>query len=139
MLVATNTSSQNIAANAPVIFNAVQLQKGCDEQFTPNSSTVILKKPGFYSVSFNATGSTSATDGNMELQLYNGTTPVPGALAAVQSAAPADLGNVSFSTIIQVKPSCCAVDNTVKLSVISNGLAITLTEANLVVRNTRCC
>lgn len=65
-------------------------------------------------------------------QSTNGTL-VPGATASVSSASTTDVRSLAFSKLIQVKPSCCAVNNTTNLTFNNAGLATTFTNVNVVI------
>ena len=60
-------------------------------------------------------------------------TLVPGATASVSSASATDVRSLAFSKLIQVKPSCCAVNNTTNLTFNNAGLATTFTNVNVVI------
>lgn len=48
-------------------------------------------------------------------------------------AAAVNINNLAFSTIIQVRPTCCAVMNATNISVVNTGIASTVTNANIVI------
>ena len=58
---------------------------------------------------------------------------VLGAEATNYAAAAVNIGNMSFSAIVQVRPSCCAVSNTTNLTVVNTGVEATVTNANIVI------
>lgn len=90
----------------------------------PAGSTVFtLNRPGYYLVSFNASGVTSGTAGNMIAQLTNNGTDVEGAMASAYSGAATEDGSLAFTTLIRVKPSCCMVNNAANLRVENTGVA----------------
>lgn len=65
--------------------------------------------------------------------MLNNGTLVPGATASVSSASTTDVRSLAFSKLIQVKPSCCAVNNTTNLTFNNAGLATTFTNVNVVI------
>ena len=64
--------------------------------------------------------------------LRNGTV-VPGATSTQESASATDTRTVNFSKIIQVLPSCCAVNNTTTLAFQNAGLETTFSNVNVVI------
>ena len=102
---------------------------------TPGATTFSLNKPGFYFVTFNGVGAaTGATVGNIVIQLQRNGVNVPGAFtSAASTTALTDVKSLSFSTIIQVKPSCCAVDNNVNLTFVNTGIPTTFSNINVAI------
>lgn len=97
---------------------------GCSTKFQPGGTTVSLVRPGLYLVEFHATVVDATTAASVQL-LRNGE-PVPGTLQS-------STANVSFATVVEVRPTCCAVDNCNRLAVQNSGDAATYQNANLVV------
>jgi len=130
----TNTTLA-VLTNEALNFNINSVKTGCTVTHSPSSTTFSLNKPGFYFVTFNGVGAaTGATVGNIVVQLQQNGVNVPGALASVESTtALTDVKNLSFSTIIQVKPSCCAVDNNVNLTFVNTGIPTTFSNINVVI------
>ena len=128
----TNTT-QTVAANELLSFAEDRVKTGCTVVHTPGSTTFALKRPGFYFVTLNADVTTSETAGNVVLTLQNNGTAIPGAVATSYAAAAVNVGNVAFSAIIQVQPSCCAVSNTTNLTVANTGVGATISNVSLVI------
>lgn len=130
----TNTTLAALT-NEALNFNINSVKTGCTVTHSPSSTTFSLNKPGFYFVTFNGVGAaTGATVGNIVVQLQQNGVNVPGALASAESTtALTDVKNLSFSTIIQVKPSCCAVDNNVNLTFVNTGIPTTFSNINVVI------
>lgn len=128
----TNTT-QTVAANELLSFAEDRVKTGCTVVHTPGSTTFALKRPGFYFVTLNADVTTSETTGNVVLTLQNNGTAIPGAVATSYAAAAVNVGNVAFSAIIQVRPSCCAVSNTTNLTVANTGVSATISNVSLVI------
>ena len=128
----TNTT-QTVAANELLSFAEDRVKTGCTVVHTPGSTTFTLKRPGFYFVTLNADVTTSETAGNVVLTLQNNGTAIPGAVATSYAAAAVNVGNVAFSAIIQVRPSCCAVSNTTNLTVANTGVSATISNVSLVI------
>lgn len=128
----TNTT-QTVAANELLSFAEDRVKTGCTVVHTPGSTTFALKRPGFYFVTLNADVTTSETAGNVVLTLQNNGTAIPGAVATSYAAAAVNVGNVAFSAIIQVRPSCCVVSNTTNLTVANTGVGATISSVSLVI------
>ncbi len=133
MINSYNNTTQTVLTNGTLTFTADRVKTGCTVTHTAGSTTFSLNKPGYYFVTFNADGATTATEGNVVLSLQNNGTAVPGAIATFYSAAAVNVGNLNFSTIIQVRPACCAVSNATNLTVVNTGVGATLTNANIVI------
>lgn len=130
----TNTTLA-VLTNEALTFNINSVKTGCTVTHSPSSTTFSLNKPGFYFVTFNGVGAaTDATVGNIVVQLQQNGVNIPGALASAESTtALTDVRNLSFSTIIQVKPSCCAVDNNVNLTFVNTGIPTTFSNINVAI------
>ena len=128
-LYAYTQASQSVEVNLPVAFNNSQ-KTGCSiELETPN--IIELCNPGLYLVEFNGSAATSGTAGDITVQLQRNGVNVPGALATNTSSATTDIESLSFSTIIDVLPSCCAVNNQTNLAVINSGVAATFANVTI--------
>ena len=128
-------ANQTLAVNSNLEFDINQIQTGCTATHTPGTTSFQLNKPGFYFVTFNAvaTATTTAATNPITIQLLNNGTNVSGALASGLSTAANSPINLSFSTLIQVKPSCCAVNNTAILTLQNTGIEAEYTNANIVI------
>lgn len=128
----TNTSLA-VITNEAITFNNNFIQTGCTVTHSAGSATFALNKPGFYFVTFNGIAATEAA-GDITVQLQQNGVNVPSALTTASSTtALTDIENLSFSTIIQVKPSCCAVDNNVNLTLVNTGVPATFSNVNVVI------
>ena len=122
-LYAYTQASQSVGVNLPVAFNNSQ-KTGCSiELETPNM--IELCNPGLYLVEFNSSAATSETAGDITVQLQRNGVNLPGTLATNTSSATTHIQSLSFSTIIDVLPLCCAVNNQTNLSVGNTGIAAT--------------
>lgn len=134
MIDSYSNASQAVGAGSNISFAINSIQTGCTATHSAGSTTFSLNKPGFYFVTFNGTGAiTGATAGNIIVSMLNNGVLVPGATASVASASTTDIRSVSFSKLIQVKPSCCAVNNSTNLTFNNAGLATTFTNVNVVI------
>ena len=132
MINSYNTSSQTIDVNGLVEFNGTNISTGCT--VTQSGTTAFkLNKSGFYFVSFNANVATSATAGDVTVQLNNNGTAVKGATATFNSSATTAIGTIAFSTIIQIRPSCCAINNQGNLTLENTGISAIYSNANITI------
>ena len=129
MISSYNTTTQAVLADGLVNFSTDRILTGCT--VTRNGNTFQLNKPGFYYVTFNAIAAATTTVGELTVELYSNGVAVPGAEASVTTTVAGDNSNYAFAAIIRVPPSCCMVDNTVKLTVVNTGVAATYTNASI--------
>lgn len=129
-----NIQSQTVDANGLLTFPINSILTGCTVSHAAGSTTFSLNKPGLYFVAFNAVGTISgATAGVITVQLQNNGIAVPGALSSDTSASTTDVRNISFTKVIRVNPSCCAVNNQANLTFVNTGLGAIYTNANVVI------
>lgn len=120
-----------VAANGLLPLEQNQLLIGCAITHTPGSTTIILNEPGLYLVNFDADGYVTGETGVLTAQLFKNGVAVPGATATSSLTSATNIETVGFSKIIQVKPSCCVVDNTASLTFVNTGVASTYTTINV--------
>lgn len=129
-MISTYTStSQAVAADGTLNFDTTRVLTGCTVKHADGTPTFTLTKPGYYFVTFDGV-ITGTTAGTVTAELLNGTEPVPGAIASTTIAAD-EIATLNFSTIIRVLPSCAAIDNTTKLSILNSGVETTYTTTNI--------
>lgn len=128
MLSAYSTATQAVAANELISFSTNRILTGCTVTHAEGTPTIRLAKAGYYYVSVNATVSNTAA-GTITIQLMDGADAVPGATANVTVGATTDTASLAFTTIIRVRPSCCAIDNTAALTILNSGADATFTSA----------
>lgn len=133
MINSYTTTTQTLAPNALVTFANDKIKTGYTVTHAAGSTTFTLNKPGYYFITFNADATTSDVAGNVTLGLYQNGTAILGAEATNYAAAAVNIGNMAFSAIVQVRPSCCAVSNTTNLTVVNTGVEATVTNANIVI------
>jgi hypothetical protein len=104
---------------------------GCTVTHVEGSPSFKLNRPGYYYVNFNSnvTGATGA----VEVQLLSNNNPIAGAEGSTTLGAITDVGNISFSTIIKVLPSCAVIDNLQTLNLTNSGVEATFTNVNIVI------
>lgn len=98
------SSNIDIAANAPIPFNNVVVDKGCAERLTAPAS-IELNQRGVYLVKVNGFG-TGGAAGDATIQLYVNGTPQPQAQSQFTVAA-GDIYNFEFNTLLQVANNNC--------------------------------
>ena len=114
-LVAVSPAGQALIVGSPVSFNTVRLHTGSAIEFNEGGTTVNLKSAGLYLLIFDA-DFTITTSGAATFQLFDKGVAVLGAEDTVQATQAEPIG-IHFATIIEVKPSCCAVDNSSALQI----------------------
>ena len=129
MISSYNTNTQAVVTDGLLTFTTDRILTGCTA--TRNGNTFQLNKPGYYYVTFNAVAAATETLGELTVELYDNGVAVPGALASRTTTTAGNNTNYAFSTIIRVLPSCCAVDNTARLTVVNTGVDATYTNANI--------
>lgn len=129
-MISTYTSiSQAVAADGTLNFDTTRVLTGCTVKHADGTPTFTLTRPGYYFVTFDGVVTTDAA-GTVTVELLNGANSVPGAIASTALAADG-IATLNFSTIVRVLPSCPAIDNTTKLSVLNSGIGATFTSANI--------
>lgn len=116
---AAAVAAQSVAANAFVSFPINNLLTGVAIKHPAGSSSVSLIR-GLYLVSVNADVVPAAAAGNVGLQLLSTTESTSAVINGAESIVTgvADTAvNISFTTLVRVRPSCCAVNNTTSLQV----------------------
>lgn len=134
MLDIVSLAEQTLTSGSNISFDTNRVATSCTSQHLAGSPSIVLNRPGYYYVSFNTIA--TATDTETEpitVQLYNEDDAIEGAVASELSAAATEIVNLSFSTIVRVRPSCCYVDNTGILTFKSTGADAVFTTPNVVV------
>lgn len=125
---------QTVTTNDLLSFAINDVLTGCTVLHSAGSTSFKLNRPGFYYVSFTGTGAiTGATAGAITVNLLRNGVTVPGATSTQESASATDTRTVNFSKIIQVLPSCCAVNNATTLTFQNAGLESTFSNVNVVI------
>ena len=129
MINSYNNTTQTVAVNGLLTFTTDRILTGCTA--TRDGSTFQLNKPGYYYVTFNAVAAATEAIGELVIELQNNGVAVPGAEAASTTVTAGNNDNYAFTTIIRVPPSCCAVDNAAKLTLVNTGVAATFENVNI--------
>lgn len=134
MIYSYNVSEQNVDANGALIYAIDAVKTGITVTHSAGTSTFTLNRPGYYYVTVTASGAASSEGTDpISLALYNGTDAIPGAVASATSTTATDIVNLTINTIIPVRPSCCAIDNTVNLIVMNTGVATTFSNTAITI------
>ena len=128
MISSYNSTTQTVDVGSAYVFDTNRISTGCTVGHVPGTTTFTLTKPGYYYVSFNTTF-TTATTGDVTVELRNGGVVVPGATGTETITTIGDTKSIAFSTIVKVLPSCVAIDNTATLTFVVDGVAADATTA----------
>ena len=109
-------SDQILEQGQPMVFDHVNLMNGRSIKFIPGTSTITLAKPGIYYIAVNAIAMPNS-DGAVTMQLQRNNETVHGAKGSLTSTDIANVNNMSFTSFVEVKPSCPAIDNTTRISI----------------------
>ena len=129
MISSYNITSQAVLTDGLLQFSTDRILTGCT--VTRNGDTFQLNKPGYYYVTFNADVAATETLGELTIELFNNGVEVVGAEATETATVAGNVSNLAFATIIRVPPSCCAIDNTARLTLVNTGVAATITNVNI--------
>lgn len=129
MISTYSSISQAVAVDGTLNFDTTRVLTGCTVKHADGTPTFTLTRPGYYFVTFDGVVTADAA-GTVTVELLNGAAAVPGAIASTALAADG-IATLNFSTIVRVLPSCPAIDNTTKLSVLNSGIGATFTSANI--------
>ena len=134
MIYSYSATPQTVAVDDNLTFTINDIKTGCTVTHAAGTPTFVFNKPGYYYVTFNGVASaTEAATDPITAELYNGTVAIPGALSSALSAAIDTPVSLSISAIIQVRPNCPAIDNTVNLVVKNVGIAANYTNATITI------
>jgi hypothetical protein len=127
-------TNQTLATNELISFANNRLATSCSISHPAGSTSFTIKRPGLYIVSFHGVASaTAAATEPITVQLLNKGVEVQGALASELSAAADTPVNLSFTTAIQVRPSCCAIDNEAILTFENAGIEALFSNVEVVI------
>ena len=132
MFEAYSTTTNAYVLDDLVTFENIRFED-CRVRVT-NGSTFTINTPGRYYVYFGGVGSSDTAASPFAVQLFNNDVAIPAVRAEITSTAADDPQSMSFSTIINVMPSNCYVNNTVNLQVrVTSTDPGALANANLVI------
>ncbi len=143
-LYSSSATGVSTPIDSNIVFDNKAIQTGCTAVANTPTNTVTLNKSGLYMVEFNGIISGVAA-AEVEasviptvadfvgVQMFNNGNAVPEALTGATSAAATDVNAVSFQTLVRVRPGCCSVDNTARLTFKVIGNNANVYFANVVV------
>lgn len=126
---AFTTASQTLLADNNVVFANNGVLTGCSISHAAGTPTIVLGKPGLYYVSFEADALPSAA-GTITVALQNNSVTIPGAITSITGTA-ATTTRIILDAIVEVRPSCYAVDNTKNLTFNNGGVETAYTNATV--------
>lgn len=136
MLYSYSNTDQTVAANGTLTFANNSISTCSCITHAAGSGSIGLTATGYYLINIEAdAANTTATAGNITLQLYTNGTAYPGAEATVTSDSTTDLAHLSLSTLVRVLPNCCAIttNTPLTLTVVNTGIAATVSNATITV------
>lgn len=120
--------------NTSIVFDNKTIQTGCTVTANEPTNTVTLRRAGIYSIKFNAIiSNTTSTSEFIGINMERDGVDVTESHTGATSSSTDDLVAVSFSTLVRVRPSCCAVDNTTRLQFKVTGADALVYFANVLV------
>lgn len=132
MFEAYSTTTNAYVLDDLVTFENIRFED-CRVRVT-NGSTFTINTPGRYYVYFGGVGSSDTAASPFAVQLVINGVDVPAIRSEITSTAAGDAQDISFSTIINVLPSNCYINNTTRIQVqVDSEDPGTMTSANLVI------
>lgn len=136
MLYTYSITAQTATPNSNLNFNVNSVLTGCTVSHSAGIPSIQLRRPGYYMVHFNASAA-AATAGDVTVQLNGNGSAIPGAISTINSAAATDIGSLSFTTIVQVLPNCCAIQSNSPLTLTVENIGVEATYSNAAITITR--
>lgn len=127
----TNVTSQNVAANANVLFGTTAVPCPCGKVVhRDGSGNFTVKGKNKYIVIFSANISSTSADGTVELSITDNGEAIPGARMMATSSAANALNNVSAAVELPVTTCCCHT-----ISIKNTGTtAVAVQDANIIIK-----
>lgn len=136
MFQAYSNNTTTYTQNTPVAFSTIKYSD-CRIKDT-NGTTFRISAPGRYLIMFNGVGASTGATSTFTVQLYQEGVARPETLSTITSVAANNAATMGFSTIINILPSCCSINNTTNLQVmVTSATSGTLTNPNLVIMRIR--
>lgn len=144
-LYSSSATGVSTPVDSNIVFDNKAIQTGCTAVANTPTNTITLNKSGLYMVEFNGiiSGVTAAAEAEaaviptvanfVGVQMFNNGSAVPEALTGATSSADTDVNAMSFQTLVRVRPGCCSVDNTARLTFKVVGNNANVYFANVVV------
>lgn len=120
--------------NQDIVFDNKVEQTGCTSTANVPTNTITLNKAGFYIVNFNEIVSNDDyVNEFLNITMQNNGVDAYSAHAGATSSSTSDIENIEFTTLVRVRPNCCAVGNTTRLQFNVTGFNVLVYFANVVV------
>lgn len=136
MLYSYSNTEQSVTVNGAIIFTNSTVSTCECITHTAGTGSISLTAIGYYLVSIEVdAANTTATTGNITLELYTNGTAYAGAEATATSDSTTDITHLSLSTLVRVLPNCCAIttNTPLTLTVVNTGIAATISNATITV------
>lgn len=149
VLDAYSTLGQSAVTGTYIDFDNISILTGCSIKYVAGTPSIVIANPGLYLVTFDGTAAASADDTatasadasaaaapaatDVTVSVQNNGELIPGAATSATSTGEDDKANLSLTTVIKVRPSCCAIDNTARLSIVNTGIPATYTDASITI------
>lgn len=145
VLTAYTSTSQDVAVNAPVVYDNIDVSTGCAINYTAGTPSINIGRQGLYLITANSTVTVpsttssaaattdSATTSNIQVSLQNNGVTLPGSIASIDPVTAGDATPVSLTSVIAVRPSSCVIDNTARLQIVNTGVAATYDNVHITV------
>lgn len=130
MFEAYSITSTTYALNEPIEFKRIRVNDS--RIILDGNSSIRIKCPGKYLIKFNGVGASTTAATSFAVQLYRDDIAVPEAFSTITSTAANQEQTMMFETIITVNPSCCAIDNTTSLQILTEAAGV-VNLANLII------
>ena len=129
MFEAYSTSSTIFTENQPITFSTIR-HRDCRINET-NGSTFNICTPGRYYVEVNITGLSGTAGTPFSIQLFRNGVAIPAISTETSLATDTTM---TMSTIVNVLPSCCAINNNTSLQVVvSSAQSGTVVDRNIII------
>lgn len=145
-LYSSSATGVSTPVDSNIVFDNKSIQTGCTAVANTPTNTITLNKSGLYMVEFNGIISgVVAAEAEVEaaviptvanfvgVQMFNNGNAVPEAVTGATSSADTNVNAMSFQTLVRVRPGCCSVDNTARLTFKVVGNNANVYFANVVV------
>lgn len=127
-----NNVSQVLTTNSNLNLGSVSVDTGCSISNASGSTSIKLRNPGLYLIMLDAVAvNSSGTAGDVTVQMQKNGVNLPDAFSTATSSSATDEVALSFSKLVQVSQSCCAVDNSALITFINTGALATYSHVNV--------
>lgn len=126
-----NTSTLAVDVGSALSLQQNDVKVGNSICHAAGTTTITINCPGLYLVNFSAEGYATGGTGAIQVNLQNNGTNINGASSILGTSSSTNIGSLFFSKVIEVSPSCCAVNNTANLTFVNTDTAATYTSVNV--------